>query len=293
MIKHAKISSAASDGDSTHVQGSDWNDPHIINDPAAVRTALDLATIATTGDGGDLQSESVTTTQLGGDITEAGKALLDDVSAAAQRTTLGLAAIAASGSGADLTADSVTTAKLGGDITAAGKALLDDADATAQRTTLDIGAALRVVAKTADTVFSSATPADVPIAASGAAMSFPVITGRHYHFRFVAVVQSENAAVGIGLSVTIPAATIFSAVGRFSAASSDGTDAEWVGSITASDDAVVPSTVIAINTDFIFVVEGILIPSADGLLTLRARSETGAINVTVRRGTVGLLWEMN
>lgn len=35
---------------------------------------------------------SVSTTELGGDITTAGKALLDDADAAAQRTTLGVAA---------------------------------------------------------------------------------------------------------------------------------------------------------------------------------------------------------
>lgn len=35
---------------------------------------------------------SITTTKLGGDITTAGKALLDDASAAAQRTTLGVEA---------------------------------------------------------------------------------------------------------------------------------------------------------------------------------------------------------
>ena len=39
---------------------------------------------------GDIADSSVTTAKLGGDITAAGKALLDDANAAAQRTTLGL-----------------------------------------------------------------------------------------------------------------------------------------------------------------------------------------------------------
>jgi hypothetical protein len=40
--------------------------------------------------GGSVADGSITTAKLGGDITAAGKALLDDANAAAQRTTLAL-----------------------------------------------------------------------------------------------------------------------------------------------------------------------------------------------------------
>jgi len=49
-----------------------------------------------------IASESVSTTELGGDITAAGKALLDDADAATQRTTLGLATVASTGEYSDL-----------------------------------------------------------------------------------------------------------------------------------------------------------------------------------------------
>lgn len=67
-----------------------------------------------------IAASGVGTAQLGGDITTAGKALLDDVDAAAQRTTLGLATVASSASAADLSTGTLLAARmpaLTGDVT--------------------------------------------------------------------------------------------------------------------------------------------------------------------------------
>jgi hypothetical protein len=56
MINHAKVSGIASDGDATKVQGPDWDDDHTITDAVAVKTALGLATVASSGSAADLSA---------------------------------------------------------------------------------------------------------------------------------------------------------------------------------------------------------------------------------------------
>lgn len=76
----------------------------------------DYGDITVSGSGSTMTVDAgvITTTKLGGDITTAGKALLDDANAAAQRTTLGLGTLATASTiaTADITNDAVTYAKM-------------------------------------------------------------------------------------------------------------------------------------------------------------------------------------
>jgi len=63
--------------------------------------------------GGSVADGSITIAKLGGDITAAGTALLDDASASAQRTTMGAAATSHTHAASDLASGTVATARLG------------------------------------------------------------------------------------------------------------------------------------------------------------------------------------
>ena len=145
-ITHTTVVATPDDGTSD-VGTDEWNAPHTV--------ANDTITYAM------IQNVSATNRLLGrstagaGDIEEimcsaAGRALLDDATAADQRTTLGLGTAAvedttafdAAGAAATVAADLVTHEAdvTTHGITAFGATLVDDADASAARTTLGLAA---------------------------------------------------------------------------------------------------------------------------------------------------------
>lgn len=113
-------------------------------------------TVTATGATWTVDASAITTTKLGGDITLAGKALLDDADATAQRATLGLGTAATTATTAYEAAGGIAThaalTTVHG-ISTFGATLVDDVDAATARTTLGLGTA----ATTASTAYATAT----------------------------------------------------------------------------------------------------------------------------------------
>lgn len=149
-------------------------------------------------------------------------------------------------------------------------------------TTLSVPTAPTQVHLTADQTFSSATLASVT------GMSFSVTSGVYYLFEFTILYQSDTLAVGLALAVTTPTFTRMGYTVR-SMIADDGPAAESQGAGTSSGDNVSGAAVPATNTDYVAVVSGVILPSANGTLQLQAATSVGVTSVIVRQGSVGEL----
>jgi hypothetical protein len=138
------------------------------------------------------------------------------------------------------------------------------------------------VANTADQTSTSTT------VANSNTLSFNVTAGTYYRFTFTVVFRSAAAATGLKLALTHPGATVFSATAEIPSGA-DGTGSHFSGWITSSGDVVTSTGVQNPNTDYIAIVQGMILPSASGLLRLQFGSEVAGSTVTLRNGSLASL----
>lgn len=141
--------------------------------------------------------------------------------------------------------------------------------------------------KTATTTgITSAVLANATIGASGGGtFQLPVTTGHYYRFQVTCVVQSDTGTSGVTVGLTTPAFTKFAAIVH-AVSAADGVGGGYQGTINSSGDSVAVANVPVANQDFCTVITGIIIPSADGNLTLQVANEAGAGNVQLGQGTI-------
>ena len=132
---------------------------------------------------------------------------------------------------------------------------------------------------TANQTFTSSTVAAVP------ELKFNVVAGKYYKFKFTLSHESASDAVGFRITITTPTFTTLASTFRDMAAVA-GTGAEYQAYIRASGQEVTAPTVVGANQHFVAQLEGIITPTADGTIQLKAGNETGATAVILHKASM-------
>lgn len=119
-------------------------------------------------------------------------------------------------------------------------------------------------------------------------LAFAVTSGRRYHFKFMGTYQTAATTTGMGMAFSGPSMTDFMAIYQMQQAAA-GTDQFFQGTSLALTTVVTSTGVVAATTNYAWMVEGVLLPSAGGTIQLQYRSEVNTSNVTVQNTGVGIL----
>lgn len=120
-------------------------------------------------------------------------------------------------------------------------------------------------------------------------LSFAVTSSTYYSFRFYIVYRSTVGTVGLKLGLTYPAATIFAAAVKIHDFGAAGAGNMWSEGLNFSGDATSSTAAFFTGTNLPAVIEGVLLPSADGTLMVQYAAETTGATVTMMQASTGEL----
>jgi len=129
---------------------------------------------------------------------------------------------------------------------------------------------------------SNVTPTDIT------GLSFSLLTGRRYYFKFLLTFQTPLTTTGIGFVFTAPAMNFANWRVKIRQAAA-GTDSYHESDALALTTVQVSTGVLAANTDYFAIVEGIYEPSENGTIQLQVRSEVNTSQVIVKNQGMGFL----
>lgn len=139
-----------------------------------------------------------------------------------------------------------------------------------------------ILAKTSDQASSSTSFADVT------SMTFAVAASQTIAFRFELVYQSALTSTGIGLAVNGPASP--TRLSYSTVIYTAGTNAQTIN-VSETYDAGTNAAPGTANANFIATVSGLLVNGSNaGTFALRVKSAVGGSAVTIKAGSVGLVY---
>lgn len=118
-------------------------------------------------------------------------------------------------------------------------------------------------------------------------LGFAVVAGTTYMFRYLLIADSDAVTTGIDVAVNGPATTLLNYTSTY------WTSATAIATAGATAYDNNPASLNSNGaTQRIFVIEGIVTPSANGTLIPRAKREAVGTGPNVRGGSLGLLWTL-
>lgn len=114
-----------------------------------------------------------------------------------------------------------------------------------------------------------------------------------YRFEFYLLYSSAAATTGIAFGFTGPAKSLFSAAVDISGFAGGGTDARWQGQLVNYEGGTrsehISTNVVAVNEKYLAKIEGLILPTADGTLQPRFRSEVDTSEVKIWTSSLAYL----
>ena len=125
-------------------------------------------------------------------------------------------------------------------------------------------------------------------------LAFNVLANIIYHFRFVVnLLTGAATTTGFKLAITCPAfvANMYAAYAQITGFAADGAASTWIGTMVASGDTITSTDTKATTKDYLAIIEGIIQPSAAGVVQLQYGSEVAA-STTLKMGSFGILTQI-
>lgn len=121
-------------------------------------------------------------------------------------------------------------------------------------------------------------------------MNFTLYAGNNYDFEYKITYQSNDTTGGVRLGLWFPTSDSRSASISIIQSDTDGVAIMLSGALAQSGDNVTTASVGTINRDYLATITGTITPTVSGTLQVFYASELATTNITIKKGSMGRLF---